>query len=174
MENSLEDYFRRTNFREVRKSWNLRHLLSRIWRKNSFRDHKLLRFWGFKNFRESGRLGKKKFERNVQWIQQSFLFHSTNTVKSLCYKANFNSKLHQVMIESVSFFIWRNPFFVIFVLAFVKVGKIWAKFLLLCPIKEIARFFSKRWWRAGKKVWRIMNIFCEALRAILLWNLYIS
>ena len=51
--------------REVEKSRNLRHLLSRIWRKNYFREHKLSRFWGFKSFRELKLSRIRQIRKNI-------------------------------------------------------------------------------------------------------------
>ena len=99
--------FASRNFREVRKSRKLRHLFSRIWRKNFFREHKLSRFLGFKIFREHKflrmrKIGRKIFQKKFS-INKTVLFHSNeyrkndnnNTnVKNLFYKVTF--KLHQI------------------------------------------------------------------------------
>ena len=82
--------------REVEKIAKFTTFTSQIWRKNSFHEQKLSRFWGFKNFSELKlsrimQIGKKKsFKRNFQQTQQSF-FTQMNTVKSPCYKAKIVS-----------------------------------------------------------------------------------
>ena len=58
----------------------------------NFCDFGVSRIFASLIFRESGRLGKKKIRKKFS-MNTTVLFHSTNTVKSLAYKANFNSKL---------------------------------------------------------------------------------